>query len=546
MAATTNLDEVGVQSIAVPDWAAGIITSAPPTEIPNNAAQDILNFELDDNGNLATRSGLTELTSDVFPSRITSLHYFTAESGEIGILFTTGATVQIIETGGSGLTDLTGALTLPTDTFWQWKTFDNIAIGCNKATTGDNPVKVTASSVASALGGSPPKAKYIEVWNSRVWLVSATEPNQVWGSALGDPEDWATGAGAADALTLDVDPADGDLITGLFATREALYVFKRKRIFKVVSIDPAEAPTVAQNLKVVIHAQTIGCVSPYSIFPILNDVVFLSEQGLASLTLAAQTEDFRTALYSRKVAEIARTPKITEEIPCFLFDTAPQFWISVPATISLTGAGQVYVMDYLNLDQGIDAVRWVRFDGLAAGTAFTAFTSASVKTYVIGAENADGDHMLYTYTPKAVGPYSDNGAAYTKQLKTKAFTADLPLIRKWWRKWGFAFDLQSNDAAVAVQYFLDSNVAKGGSFSTALIGAGAGALWDEALWDEAEWDTAIFVPFDIVRRLLSNDSGQRGQNITFLVTNAQVDDGLIIKDFMLWYSLLNERKVSDV
>ena len=541
---STNLDEIGVRPIIINGWDKGINTSRPATEIEDTEAQDILNFDFDDAGNLSTRSGLTQLNATTYASRITSLHYFTAETGEVGILYTTAADLFIVETNGTGIIEIGSALTLPSDTFWQWKTFQGLAIGCNKATSGDNPVKVSTGAVAAALGGSPPKAKYIEVWNNRLWLSSATEPNQVWGSALGLPEDWTVDNDAG-AVTIDIDPDDGDQITGLFATREALYVFKRKRIFKIVAINEAAAPTLVSNLKVVIHAQTIGCVSPYSIFPVLDDVVFLSEQGLASLTLAATTDDFRTALYSRNVAEIARTPKVTEEIPCFLFDNAPQFWISIPASISLTGAAQVYVMDYLRIDQQI--VRWARFDGLAAGTAFTQFQGASGKTYVIGARNAAGTHQLFTYQVKKLGgPYSDNGVAYTKQLKTKAITADAALLRKHWHKWGFAFDLLTNTVQVAIQYFFDGNVSKGGSYSFNLAGTSGGALWDEAVWDVDEWDTAIVEPQDILRKLLSNSSGQRSQNITFLVTNAQDSQGFTIKDFILWYSMLTEKKVNDV
>lgn len=541
---STNLDDIGVRPLQVADWSLGVITSAPPTEIPDNAAQDILNMEFDDNGNLATRCGLTQLMATTFATRITSIHNFLAETGQVGVLFTTGNTLRIVQTDGSGLTNLTGALTLPSDTYWQWKTFNNLAIGVNKATSGDNPVKVNTSSVASALGGTPPKGKYIEIWNNRVWIASATSPNQLWGSKLGDPENW-TDTTDAGKVTIDIDAADGDLITGLFATREALYVFKRKRIFKVVPINANAAPTLASNLKVVVHAQTIGCVSPYSIFPVLDDVLFLSEQGLASLSLAATTEDFRTALYSRNVVDIARTPKSTEEIPCYLFDTAAQFWISMPASIAIGGQPIAYVMDYLRIDQSV--VRWCRFDALAAFTAATSFIGGSGKVYVVGAKNGAGTHQLYTYKPKASGgPFTDNGTLYIKQLKTKAFTADSPLLRKHWHKWGFSFDLLSNTAAVSVGYFLDGIQNKGGSQSFNLSGSGAGALWDQALWDVALWDSAVAVPLDIVRRLLTNSSGQRGQNITFVVTNGQNNDGLVIKDFALWYSQLTERKVSDV
>ncbi len=542
--ASTNTDEIGVRPVSIRDWSRGINTALPATEIADNEAQDILNFEFDDSGNLSTRRGVTELMATTYAGRITSLHYFTAEAGEIGVLYTTSNKLYIVETNGTGVTELTSSLTLPSDTFWQWVTFGGLAIGVNKATSGDNPVKVNTSSVASALGGSPPKGKYIEVWNNRVWIVSATEPNQLWGSALGLPEDWTVDNDAG-AVTLDIDPDDGDQITGLFATRAALYVFKRKRIYKVVPIDQNEAPTLVSNLKVVIHAQNIGCVSPYSIRQVLDDVVFLSDQGLASLTLVETAEDFKTALYSRNVAEIARTPKTTEEIPAFVFDNASQYWLSLPASISLTGSEQVYVMDYLKVNEQI--VRWTRFDGMVAGTAFTSFFSASSKVYLIGAQNAAGAFQIFKYQPRATTEwFSDDGSAYSKTITMKSLNVDTPLLRKHFLKWAFGFGLSTNTVAVAIQYYLDGDQSKGGSYSFNLTSSGEGALWDSGLWDSAVWDSAVIAPQDIVRRLLTNSSGQRGQDITFIVTNAQDAQGFVIKDFMLWFSMLNEKKVSEV
>lgn len=543
--ASTNKDAVGVQPLSIPDWGLGIITSQPATEIPDNAAVDILNMEHDDNGNLATRCGLTQLFSTTFAGRITSLHYFTAETGEVGILYTTGSQLRKVSTAGTGDTNLTGTLTLPSDTFWQWVTFQGIAIGVNKATTGDNPVKVTTGSVASALGGTPPKGKYIAVWNNRVWIVSATSPNQLRGSKLGDPETWTTGSLATDPIAIDIDPNDGDLITGLYPTREALYVFKRRRIFKIVPINANVSPADQTNLKNVIHTNNVGCVSPYSIQQLLDDVIFLSDQGLLSLSLVQTAEDFRTAAYSRVVAEIAKFPKSTEEIPSFVFDNAAQYWLSVPASISTRQINESYVMDYFRIDQNI--VRFTRFDGLAAFTAATSFPGGTGKVYALGAKNAGGTYQIYTYKPKLTsGPFSDDGTAYAKRLKTKRYTVDAPLLRKWWKKWAFGFGLLTNSAQVSIQYYFDDNLNRGGTQSFALSGTGAGALWDQALWDVASWDTAVTVPLDIVRRFLSNSSGQKSQDVAFIVSNGQNNEGIVIKDFMLFYSPLSERNVSDV
>lgn len=542
--ASTNRDDIGVKPLTVPDWTGGINTSKPPTEIADNEAQDILNMEFDDSGNLATRCGATALFATTFATRITSLHYFQAEAGEIGLLFTTGSKLYLVETDGTGLTELTGALTLPSDTFWQWRTFGGFAIGVNKATSGDNPVKVNTSGVASALGGSPPKAKYIEVWNSRVWIVSASEPNKLWGSALGLPEDWTT-AGDAGRLFIEIDPNDGDQITGLWATREALYVFKRQRIYRIVPINPAAAPTLASNLKPEVYTRNIGCVSAYSIQNALDDVLFLSEQGIASLSLAEAAEDFRTALFSRKVAEIARTPKTTDEIPAIVLDNVTQYLISFPAAISLTALPQAYVLDYALIIQKIE--RWTRYDNLLAGTAYTGWLSSTGKRYAIGAKNASNTYQIYLYRPRDTAQgFSDAGIAYTKRLTTKAYSVDAPLMRKRWHKWSFGFDVLTNPVSASIQYYLDEDITKGETESFNLTGTGAGALWDVGQWDVALWDSVVITPQDIVRPLKKSSSGHRSQNITFIVSNAQDAQGLVIKDFQLKFSLLTDKKVTDV
>src|SRR5262245_30027183 len=87
--ASTNIDTIGVQPVRVPDFRLGINTATPPTEIDDSEVQDLLNFEFDNSGNISTRRGVTELLSTTF-GRITSLHYFTVDSGEIGVLLTEG------------------------------------------------------------------------------------------------------------------------------------------------------------------------------------------------------------------------------------------------------------------------------------------------------------------------------------------------------------------------------------------------------------------------------------------------------------------------
>src|SRR5215813_3798185 len=495
--ASTNLDNLGLQPQEVPSWELGINTAKPPTEIDDREVRDLLNLEFDDAGNLSTRRSITQLNANTFTGRITSLHYFTTESGEVGILFTNSTKLYIVQTNGTGQTDLTAALTFPNDTFWQWVTFGGIAIGVNKATSGTNPVKVTTVPAAAALGGSPPKGKYTE--------------------------DWTT-TGAAGTITLDIDPNDGDLIMGLFATKEVLYIFKRKRIYTLTA--SALPNTDPNNLRVDVFTQKIGCASPYSIQQVPNDVVFLSDQGVASLALVQTAEDFRTAFYSRKVAELERFVKSTDEIPSLLCDTAAQYWLSLPATVSPTGKENVYVLDYLKVDEQI--VRWTRFDGLAAGSAFTSFLGASGKTFVIGAKQigTTNTYQLFTYIPRlSTAGFSDNVSAYTKAITMKSFNGGAQLLKKYFHEWALEVNLLSATAQLQVQYYFDGNILRGDSYSFALMGTTTGALWAGGLWGAGLWGTTFAGQFDIVRELKSNNFGREAQDVTFNVSNSQNNEG---------------------
>ena len=543
MAASTNLDNVGMQALRVPDFKLGINTAIPPTEIQDNEVQDLLNFEFDDSGNISTRRGVTQLSADTFANRITSLHYFTIDTGEIGILLTTGTTLQIIETDGTGLTNLTGALTFPSNTFWQWVTFGGLAIGVNGATSGTNPVKVNSASTAALLGGTPPFGKYIAVWNSRVWIASASAFSRVHGSALGLPEDW-TATGASGAITIDIDTNDGDPITGLFSTRDALYVFKRKSIHRLVAF--ADPNTDANNIRREVVTKDIGCVSAYSIQQIPNDVLFLSDQGVASLSLVQTAEDFRTAFYSRNIKELTTFAKTTTEIPSLFCDTGAQYWISLPSSVTSNGQKQVFVLDYLRIDEGI--VRWARFDGMVAGTAYTSFLSATGKKYIIGALNSGGsNYQLFVYQPRlSTALFSDNGSAYTKAVALKSYNGDAQLLRKYWHEWGFGINLLSATAGISVAYYFDQNILRTDSYSFGLTGTTTGSLWAAGLWGAGLWGTTYAGQNDIVRQLKSNSFGRESQDITFNVSNSQVGEGFTIQDFFLWFYPKNNKKVSDV
>ena len=64
-----------IQQFRQGNWRGGINTSLPPNEIADDEAVDILNLELDWDGNLVSRNGVVKhQTSESYSTRITSLH----------------------------------------------------------------------------------------------------------------------------------------------------------------------------------------------------------------------------------------------------------------------------------------------------------------------------------------------------------------------------------------------------------------------------------------------------------------------------------------
>lgn len=525
------------------NWAGGINTASQAEELLPNEAQDIENFKYDSDDNLVSRSGVAQfIGATTYATRLTSLFRYVASDGTVRILWTEDNDINRSDENGGSITDITGGLTLPTDTFWQWKTFTGFAIGVNKGTGANtNPVKVLDGNNAVALGGSPPKAKYIEIWNNRVWLVDAVNSNRIHGSALGNAEDWTT-TGAAGRIIIDIDPGDGDQITGIVAFRERLFIFKRRRIYVIsATANPVTDPA---NLRVDIFTSNIGCFSPYSIQPVLNDVLFLSDSGVASL---AQSEfgELQSALLSTKVAELAEIKKNTDEIGSMVLDDENQYWLSIPATSSPRLVAETYVFHYDKIAEGFR--RWTRFTGKITGTAFSEKLNTNFKQYLI-AYREGAVNTIYVYSPTAEIPaFNDAGAAYNRVIKTKAYSADVPLLRKDWVRMGFGVRLLTPLLNLSVAYFFDNVETKGSSFPFSFTFNQPNVLiWDVGEWDEQFWAGDSARDEYIWRKFKKISLGRRGMTVTFVFSNNTADQAYVLKYLASEYALLGHRRVKTI
>jgi hypothetical protein len=530
-------------------WQDGIITSLPPEDLPPTAAQDLVNVEIDSDGNPVTRTGALAFIQPSTTSRITSIFRAQYSNGTVLILFTAGTKLFKCNEDGSSITDITGALTLPSNTFWQWAMFNDLAIGVNKATSGDNPVKVNSAGTAAALGGSPPKGKYIRVWNNRLWISgTGTSSNTVFASAINLPEDWVVDDDAG-AITLPIDPNDGDFITGLEVFRGSLFVFKRRKINVVSPIGaPAEIPG---NIRVDVFTRNLGCVSAYSIQPVLDDVVFLADAGVCSLSQSEYGE-LKSAILSQNIAELSilkKTSALIEEIPAVVLDDMNQYWISIPSTVSPRGINETYVLDYQRIKEGL--IRWVRFNGLICGTAFGERLDGNFKTYLIGAYTvASVNTKIYQYTPtNPTKTFADDNTAYIKLIKTKSYIGESPLIRQLWLRFGMSLNLISELLTLVVNYFYNNNVNVDGGYGFNFVFTGAAPpLYGTAIYGTSRYGSAadFFREEVIWERFQKNESGRKARTVSFEISSAQKNEGFVFKFLQSEYAKLNRKKARTI
>ena len=151
-----------------------------------------------------------------------------------------------------------------------------------------------SAGTTSAVGGSPPNFAFMCKHKGRMWAAGvASNPSRLYYSVFGNAEDW-TGAGSG---SIDVDPNDGDRLTGLKSHKNELIVFKgpnRLSVHRITGSDPSDFARLP-------FVSGVGGVNHNTIFGVGDDIVFASPRGLHSLAVTADYGDFLEAFLARPI-----------------------------------------------------------------------------------------------------------------------------------------------------------------------------------------------------------------------------------------------------
>ena len=193
------------------------------------------------------------------------------------VVATDGATVWWLN--GTTWTNITGSVSLTpvASTLVSFQTMSNYLIGydgLNDPWTWDGQ-----ASAILLLPGTPPIGNIGIVFQNYLFYAGvATAPSRLYFSDLGDPTTWPA------INFIDVpSPYDGDPITGLAILYGNLIIFKRHSIYIMTGTSATTFALSATNA-------AVGCVSPYSVVGVENNVYFVSDKGLYAINLSNEKQ----------------------------------------------------------------------------------------------------------------------------------------------------------------------------------------------------------------------------------------------------------------
>ena len=333
-----------------------------------------------------------------------------------------GTTIKKDNADGSFTNLFTG---LEADKIPDYSTFEDLLIIASDSNT-DVP-KSWDGTTAQNLAGSPPNFAFSEVHKNRLWAAGdASNPSRLYYTPGFKPADW-TGLGSG---TIDIDPSDGDRITGIASHRGELWIFKGPHHGSIHRIS-GSAPTGSDPFaRKPFLKRGLGCIAHNTIFRFGNDLGFMWADGtIHSLAATDAFGDFDEAALSRPIHKYIREHFTFNRLGHAHAKNWSDFGIvlfSVPIDASQQ-PNMILAMDYRFVG-GVRWSRWSSFADTALSLASIVDSASSNRQIVMGGgtdgfvrkfgqatRSIDGDSSI---SFKATLPHLDYGAPHLMKTMT--------------------------------------------------------------------------------------------------------------------------------
>jgi hypothetical protein len=402
------------------DFSKGYKDNVKPEMLPSGYASMILNAVVD--GGIKKRYGYTMVANAIgnkYGLGLGSLEKTDGTKRLVAVWNNSDNTNSVYMSwdGSGNWTQITGASNQTANKFTNFVQATDKLYSFN----GTDTCLAYNGSSASPITAMP-IGKYA-IWFHNFFFVAGnpTYPNRLYFSNAGNPETWA----ANDYI--DINPNDGDFISGLYVLGDELLISKKNRVFSLTGFDVGTFSINNINERI----NGFGNISHNSFQNIGNDTLFLSFTGNIPHIRSIQRTRYAVNVAGGIISEdiegtMLGLNKSKLDISTSIFD-GRKYYLAVPEGSS-TINNVVIVYDTVNKS-------FVKWTGLNVAAWAISTIGGKAEIYF---QEANNDSKVY----KLDSSNSDNGNPIDFQYKTRMFTTrgimnDIKIDTK--AKWKYLF-----------------------------------------------------------------------------------------------------------
>lgn len=378
--------------ITYEDFSGGLNTQGGVYLAADNQCRDALNVHTSLTGDVEKRNGFVTLSGTSLtgsPINGTGVHtLFPANTSTKSLLgvATTSSTDTIFKMTTAGVATALKTGLAANTRWWFAQSEVNGSAGPIFGLNGtDTPVRWdgaagSTSEWKASTGEVPKEAKYLTAFSERLW---AAQGSRVWYSGITgstpDPLNWDS------ENYVDLEPNDGQVITGIGVVGNYLMVFKARKTYSIYD------PVTAANRQI---SNQVGCVAPRSIVQTPAGLFFLSEdQGVCS-TDGVKVSPFSDSI--KPTLDKAAASPATAALACGVLD-GRRYWLS----LSLGGTRNDHTLEY-----DMISTSWWLHD---CATNQYALSDPGGTPQLYSADSTTTARVSKAYVS---GTFTDNGAKY--------------------------------------------------------------------------------------------------------------------------------------
>ena len=435
------------------------------TQLPGSA-RTLVNFEPSLYGGYHRINGYAPFDSNQMPHGTSQIFGTIVNSVDSTVIAMQGGDTYL--SVGSGWTKISGTdnhsgMGNVSWTFYSWAT-DRMA-WCD----GDPnayPVRIEAGGVYTILNNAPKGQKFIQEFQGYLWMSDGT--GSLTFSAPDNDNNYNAISGAGEINV-------GFNINGLGIWRGALYVFGEKRIAQITG-------TSSADWAVTLLTDDIGYTGIYSLQEVNGDLIFLSPDGIRTISGTARIFDRELGVISRNINPSLVGQSVNNLISVTV-KTKSQYRLFQSTSSTNTSTAPGFIGTLKQQSNGSSAWEWSQTQGIALSSASSGLYNG-VEIVVHGG----WDGYVYQHDTGI----SFNGTAIQAVYQTPPLVYNDPNIRKILYKLLLDIEATGPNTLSISPVFDRGSTTISQPVAVPVSFGGGSVLWDSsAEWTEgADWDTS--------------------------------------------------------